>query len=109
MSTVSPNLYPGTVTRYGYLNTASSAGRPVEYVVDPRTLNYITVWHNYYGNPSYGFIFDAGATVTVLATGEQVPARTLYLVDDFGALNDLHRIPLILEDRRRDLFAGWYR
>jgi hypothetical protein len=85
------------VKRWGYLDTSSSAGRPVEYTLKVSSVYGARKWHNYYGNPSY----------TLRFTDEAGERHTLYLVDDYGGLNDLRGVDCQYVNRRKDLFAGW--
>lgn len=84
------------ISRYGYLDTDSRAGSPGHYTFHPRDVLEVRRWHNVYGNPSY----------TLRIAGAD-GLHTLYLVDDYGGVNDL-RYGIAYEVRtRRDLFRGW--
>lgn len=83
----------GTTTRYGFVNTTSSAGRPELVEFRPADITEARKWINYYGNPSTTLRFADG--------------RCLYLVDDYGAMNDLGHVNRYSVPRRKDLFAGW--
>ena len=81
-----------TIRRWGYLNTSSSAGKQTQFDIPVGRVRYARVWVNSNGNPSYVLLLDNGDWV--------------YLVDDFGAMNDLSHVSAVKMDRKRDLFAG---
>lgn len=81
------------VTRYAYVDTTSEAGRPVHVEFRPSDVVAVRKWINSYGNPSHTFLLADG--------------RTLFLVDDFGALNDIRSAPVTYVSRKKDLFNGW--
>lgn len=80
------------VIRHGYINSKSSKGKPTTVTLLPETVIAARVWVNTYGNPSY--------TLRLADKG------TLYLVDDYGAMNGIKVTPTVVK-RKSDLFAGW--
>jgi hypothetical protein len=85
----------GLLVRYGYVDTRSSAGRPERIELRASDVTEARKWYNVNGNPSY---------TLRLADG-----RTLFLVDDYGAMNGLYHVSAWTVDRRKDLFLGWVR
>lgn len=77
------------ITRYAYVNTASTRGAPERVELDSHEVSAARVWTNGYGNPTY-----------VL---ELVDGRDLVCVDDYGALNDLGQVPVTFCKTRREL------
>jgi len=75
-----------TITRYGYVNTHSTAGAPTEITIVVADIDRILKWHNVYGNPSYYFILKDGTFIR--------------LVDDYGAMNDIGRLNYTYFDSR---------
>jgi len=80
------------IKRWGYKNTSSSAGKPTEFYIPVDRVRRVRVWINGNGNPSYTLLLDGGDWI--------------YTVDDFGAMNDLGHVELIVMDRKRDLFPA---
>ena len=78
------------IKRYTYLNTDSMAGSPTEREIDPFEISHIYTWSNYYGNPSYVF--------------HMINGDTHYLVDDYGALNDIGHKHCKYVQRKKDMF-----
>lgn len=78
------------ITRYAY-RTASTAGAPERVELDPRDIDHVLAWRNHYGNPSY---------VYVMVHADTAP---LYLVDDYGALDDLPSLPVYECRTRREM------
>lgn len=78
-----------TLTRYAYVDTMSTAGRPVAVTFHAVDVVRLAVWHNIYGNPT---------TAIRLSDG-----RRLLCVDDYGARNGLAHAPIRYVDRRKDL------
>ncbi|MCB0968618.1 MAG: hypothetical protein KDB37_17435 [Ilumatobacter sp.] len=77
------------LVRYGYIDTMSSAGRPVPVRFHPPDVVAAAQWVNFYGNPS---------TVLRMRCGSYI-----YLVDDYGAMNDLGHVRVRQSGRRKDL------
>lgn len=80
------------ITRYGYVNTKSTAGKPKKVEIDTDWILNVRVWTNLYGNPTTAFRLTDG--------------MTLIMVDDFGALNYVHNHPVVVR-RKKDLVEGW--
>ena len=80
------------IVRHGYTNRSSSAGKPTRLEMPVSCVLRIRCWVNGNGNPSYVLMLEGGDWV--------------YLVDDFGGVNDLGHVPMRVVDRKRDLFAG---
>jgi hypothetical protein len=78
------------INRYGYKNTNSSAGRGQRHDINTEDIAYIMKWNNYYGNPSYVFHMNNG--------------DTYYLVDDYGAMNDIREVTAHSVARKKDMF-----
>lgn len=79
-----------TVARYAYKNTHSSMGKGVECVIDVDDIIKINCWHCINGNPSYVYHMKNG--------------DSYYLVDDFGAMNDIRHLSRVEVKRKKDLF-----
>jgi len=78
------------ITRHAYINTSSEAGRPTKIGFDSELITAIYSWTNGYGNPSYTFYLSSG--------------DCLFLVDDYGAMNDVYHISPRFVSRKKDLF-----
>ena len=93
------------ITRHGYINTESRAGSPTRVVLDTDQIRSVRRWVNANGNPTYLFRLAAGLYLLpekgVLYLS--APDGTLLLVDDYGAMNDVH-VPAVAVSRRKDLF-----
>lgn len=81
---------PNTVTQYSYLNTNSSKGNGEHREIVVADILYIFNWYNTYGNPSYVFHMENG--------------DTHYLVDAYGAMNNIEHLNCRTVSRRKDLF-----
>lgn len=81
---------PGHVVRYAYVNTSSERGRPQRVEVRVADIESVRVWINGYGNPSYTYRLKDGTM--------------LFMVDDYGAMNDLRGLSPMVVRRKRDLF-----
>jgi hypothetical protein len=79
------------ISRYGYKNTSSMAGRGEHVEFYPSDVVRAACWFNVYGNPSYCLYFEDGST--------------LYCVDDYGCMNGLP-VSRVLVQRKKDLFRG---
>jgi hypothetical protein len=79
-------MRPRTITRYGYKNTHSTAGRGEQHEIVVADISRIVKWHNVYGNPSYYIILKDGTFIR--------------LVDDFGGTNDIEHITVDYYDSR---------
>lgn len=77
------------ITRYAYVDTLSTAGRPERVDLDTRDVTSVRVWTNSYGNPTYALSLRDG--------------RTLVCVDDYGAANNLSHAPISFCRTRREL------
>jgi hypothetical protein len=84
-----PGVYTEGKEIYAYKNTASSAGSPKRYIIDPKAVWHVRVWFNMYGNPSYGFHMSDGTTYL--------------LIDDYGAMNGLNHLSRHDVYRKKDL------
>ena len=82
-----------TVERYAYKNTTSMAGRPEKYEIKSDDIDLNKTWTNYYGNPCYVFHMKNG--------------DTFYMVDEYGALNDLGLIRVNYVKRKKDMFVPY--
>lgn len=78
------------VNRYAYKNTSSSAGSGIRYDIETDDIVHINKWYNYYGNPSYNYFMRNG--------------DNYYLVDDYGAMNDIGHMSAHEVSRKKDLF-----
>lgn len=78
-----------SITRYGYINTLSEAGRPSKLVFPSANVTHATVWTNHYGNPTTRLYLEDGTTIMC--------------VDDYGVMNDIHHISPVFVQRKKDL------
>lgn len=78
------------VKRHAYKNTTSEAGSPTEYEIETAKISAIKCWFNTYGNPSYVFHMDNG--------------DTYFLVDDYGAMNNIYHLSRECVKRKKDMF-----
>lgn len=78
---------------FGYHNTASSAGRPTHYELNPEHIESVKCWFNCYGNPSYVFHMSNG--------------DTYLLIDDYGAMNGIEHLSRKVVNRKKDMFIKW--
>lgn len=78
-----------TITRRGYINTHSEAGRPEPVTFKADSVIRSSVWINSYGNPTHMLYLDNG--------------DTLLCVDDYGAMNNIYHISARTVTRRKDL------
>lgn len=97
IDTVSNDPDSVAVIRHGYVDTSSSAGTPQQITFRVRDVLLVKSWCNTNGNPSY-----------VLYGNEDAPFDTLYLVDDYGALNNMRDVTMLICDRKRDMFNRWH-
>lgn len=94
------------LVRWGYINTNSSAGKPTQVSFLPEQVVSARVWVNTYGNPSYALLIEGPLGLSDGSEMADGRAATLFLVDDYGAMNGLRVSPYAVK-RRRDLFRGW--
>jgi hypothetical protein len=78
------------IERYAYINTASMAGKPEKVEFNSEDVRAAYVWTNSFGNPSYTLYLEDDTC--------------LYLVDDYGAMNDINHISPRFVQRKKDLF-----
>ena len=78
---------------FGYKNQSSSKGCGQNYEIDQADIDCIKCWFNVYGNPSYVFHMSND--------------DMYYLVDDYGAMNDITHLSRILVKRKKDMFKKW--
>ena len=78
---------------YGYKNTGSSAGRGTRYDIDPLDIQVIKCWFNSMGNPSYVF--------------HMYNDDMYFLVDDYGAMNDIRHLSRACVSRKKNMFKKW--
>lgn len=78
------------IERYAYINTSSERGRPSKVIFDADSVKWAFVWTNGYGNPSYTLYLEDGSC--------------LFLVDDYGAMNDINHLSAKIVRRKKDLF-----
>lgn len=90
-----------TLQRYGYVNTRSSAGKPVCMSFRPDQVLAMRCWVNGNGNPSYTYVIRPDGKLVLDGT------IVLYSVDDYGAENNLGKVTVTRVRRKADLFAGW--
>jgi hypothetical protein len=81
------------IERYGYKNTNSMAGKGLKHSIETAEISTIKTWTNYYGNPSYVFHMNNG--------------DTYYLVDAYGAMNDINRISATYSKTKKGMFNRW--
>lgn len=82
-----------TVERYGYKNTSSMVGNGQRFKIVVNDIQVIKCWFNVYGNPSYVFHMKNG--------------DFFYLVDDYGAMNNLPNHSRVIVNRKKDMFTKW--
>jgi len=81
------------VTRHGYRDTHSTAGKPGAHEIDTDQIRDVYKWHNVYGNPNYYIVMNDG---------------TFYrLVDDYGGTNDINVVVTYVNSRAEARRADW--
>ena len=78
------------ITRYEYKNTRSMAGKAEKHTFNSMDVSSAYCWVNSWGNPSYTLYLNNG--------------DFYYLVDSYGAMNDINHISARTVPRKKDLF-----
>jgi hypothetical protein len=78
------------ISRFGYKNTASSAGKPENFKVMTDDIVSVNCWFNSYANPSYCLHLADDSTI--------------FCVDDYGCMNNINHLNRTVVKRKKDLF-----